>query len=126
MALVTLLDTRNRQAAGARSTVTIDPVSTVLRLRARLVTDAAEWVTDPLARLTVSFGFERSFDRGVTWEHWISATTRPGFLDKNGAMPSISSRLFSTDTFTVRGFITSTVAAKVGLTGEVIDGVRPT
>ena len=79
------------------------------------------WLKEPTD--IVIFGFERSFDNGKTWEHWVSATTHSGKLDKENKPPWLMTSLYQNGTFQVRGFIKSN-ARVLGLTANLVEGTR--
>lgn len=96
---ITVFSRTARNAGTVRATSLGDATAKMCRLR--FVEDVAEpWAGS--ADVT-AFGFERSFDGGESWQHWVSAGP-PFGRGKDGAPPSLGAR--ATDgTFIVRPFV---------------------
>jgi hypothetical protein len=106
-----------RQSRIGRSLgVALAPLREQDRLTIHLDIDAG---TDPT--IEIVFGLEQSFDGGLTWEHWISATTFSSARSQRGDIPSISRQRTSNDPALFRAFIdVGSQPVTVGLTGEIL------
>ena len=106
MAFEQNLDARQRdgRAEGA-SLITRNDLGN--KISARLIITQADIDT---GRVQL-FGLDRSFDGGLTWEHWVSAT--PTGLTRAGDGPTISAT-HPGDAFLIRPFVVTSDRIRVG------------
>ncbi|MGH7339111.1 MAG: hypothetical protein ACREKH_01340 [Candidatus Rokuibacteriota bacterium] len=113
MAFARVLDESPRNA-GKTEAASVT-VARNLRARVRLLSASDEWAT---AGAILQFGFERSTDGGLTWEHWVSGNP-PFSRDKGGNPPSVGCKNLDAKAVMVRPFVVYGKRATVGAEVEV-------